>query len=82
LRELLHAYHDHVLPDGFTNDAAESWFKRASEQALYPADQYLMTNEREFFAVTASVFLSGKDGSLIRADIKKKQPDYDKAVRI
>jgi hypothetical protein len=81
LHELLHAYHDHVLPDGFANDAAKSWFKQASEQTLYPADQYLMTNEREFFAVTASVFLSGKDGSLVRADIKKKQPDYYKYLK-
>jgi hypothetical protein len=76
LHELLHSYHDRILPGGFANPAAKSWFKQASEQGLYPPDQYLMTNEREFFAVTASVFLSGKDGALVRADIKKKQPDY------
>jgi hypothetical protein len=76
LHELLHAYHDRILPNGFGNHAIESWFKQASEQGIYPADQYLMSNEREFFAVTASVFLSGKDRSLVRADIKKKQPDY------
>jgi hypothetical protein len=76
LHELLHSYHDRILPGGFTNQAVQSWFKHASEQGLYPADQYLMTNEREFFAVTASVFLSGKDAALVRADIKKKQPDY------
>jgi hypothetical protein len=76
LHELLHSYHDRILPGGFANPAAKSWFKQASEQGIYPADQYLMTNEREFFAVTASVFLSGKDGALGRAEIKKKQPDY------
>jgi len=76
LHELLHSYHDRILPGGFTNPAVQSWFKQASGQGLYPADQYLMSNEREFFAVTASVFLSGRDGSLVRADIKKKQPDY------
>jgi hypothetical protein len=79
LHELLHAYHDRILPGGFANGAAESWFKQAS--GLYPADQYLMTNEREFFAVTASVFLSGKDGSLVRADIRSKQPEYYKYLK-
>src|SRR6202012_5444139 len=71
LHELLHAYHDRILPGGFSNPAAQSWFTQAS--GLYPADQYLMTNNREFFAVTASVFLSGKDGPLSRADLKDKQ---------
>ena len=74
LHELLHSYHDRILPGGFANPAAKSWFKQAS--GLYPPEAYLMTNEREFFAVTASVFLSGKDGALLRADIKNKQPDY------
>jgi hypothetical protein len=81
LHELLHAYHDHILPDGYANHAAKSWFTAASEQAIYPSDQYLMSNEKEFFAVTTSVFLSGKDGSLTRDDIKKKQPDYYKYLK-
>jgi hypothetical protein len=78
LHELLHAYHDHILPGGFDNPAALSWFKQASDKKLYPADQYLMTNEKEFFAVTASVFLFGRDGAIVRANIKEKQPDYYK----
>ena len=78
LHELLHAYHDHILPDGFANPAALSWFKQATDKQLYPADQYLMTNEKEFFAVTASVFLFGRDGGFVRANIKEKQPDYYK----
>jgi hypothetical protein len=78
LHELLHAYHDHVLPGGFGNSAILSWFKQATEKKLYPADAYLMTNEREFFAVTASVFLFGKDGPVDRAKIKDVQPDYYK----
>jgi hypothetical protein len=74
LHELLHSYHDRILPGGYANAAAKSWYKQAS--GIYPSDQYLMTNEREFFAVTASVFLSGKDGALTRDDIKAKQPEY------
>jgi hypothetical protein len=78
LHELLHAYHDHILPDGFDNPAILSWFKQTTDKKLYPADQYQMTNEREFFAVTASVFLFGRDGAFVRANIKEKQPDYYK----
>lgn len=76
LHELLHAYHDRGLPGGFGNPAILSWFKQATEKKAYPADAYLMTNEREFFAVTASVFLSGKDGPVDRAQIREAQPDY------
>jgi hypothetical protein len=78
LHELLHAFHDHILPGGFSNPAVLSWFKLASDKQLYPADEYLMSNEKEFFAVTASVFLFGRDGTLTRATIKDKQPDYYK----
>ena len=78
LHELLHAFHDHILPDGFANPAVQSWFKQASDKKLYPADQYQMNNEKEFFAVTASVFLFGRDKELVRATIKEKQPDYYK----
>jgi hypothetical protein len=76
LHEMLHAYHDHILPGGFGNPAIMSWFKQASEKKAYPADAYLMTNEKEFFAVTASVFLFGRDGSRDRAQVKEAQPDY------
>jgi hypothetical protein len=78
LHELLHAYHDHVLPGGFSNQEALSWFEEATEKSLYPADQYLMTNEKEFFGVTTSAFLFGRDGSVDRAQIKQAQPDYYK----
>jgi hypothetical protein len=78
LHELLHAYHDHILSGGFANPAALSWFKQATDKHFYPADQYLMTNEKEFFAVTASVFLFGRDGPIDRAKIKEVQPDYYK----
>jgi hypothetical protein len=78
LHELLHAYHDQVLPGGVSNQVALFWFKEATEKHLYPADAYLMTNEKEFFAVTTSVFLFGKDGLIDRAMIKQAQPDYYK----
>jgi hypothetical protein len=76
LHELLHAYHSQVLPQGYKNPGILLHYKRAKEKQLYPANAYLMTNEREFFAVTASVFLYGEDGPLSRSMIKEKQPDY------
>jgi hypothetical protein len=76
LHELLHAYHNRVMPQGFKNPGLIMHYNLAKKGQLYPADAYLMTNEREFFAVTASVFLYGNDGSMSRSTIKEKQPDY------
>jgi hypothetical protein len=78
LHELLHAYHANMLPDGFNNAVVMSQYKAA--KAIYPSDAYLLGNEREFFAVTASVFLYGKETiePFTRAKIKEKQPEYYK----
>jgi hypothetical protein len=76
LHELLHAYHAHMLPDGFNNAVLLSQYKVG--KGLYPSDAYLVTNEREFFAVTASVFLYGKETlePFTRAKMREKQPEY------
>jgi hypothetical protein len=76
LHELLHAYHKLVMPDGYTNSGIRRLYDLAKAGQFYPADEYLMTNEKEFFAVTGSVFLYGSDGALTRQKIKEKQPDY------
>jgi len=80
LHELLHAFHAHVLPQGAKNPTLLLHYNAAKSQQLYPADAYLLSNEREFFAVTASVFLYGKADKepFTRANIKQKQPDYYK----
>jgi len=79
LHEMLHAYHAKILPEGFSNPWILYYYKEAKSKEFYPADAYLMTNEKEFFAVTASVFLSGKaDGGVTQSDIKQNQPDYFK----
>jgi hypothetical protein len=76
LHELLHAYHANMLPNGLNNAVILSHYKAA--KAIYPSDAYLMSNEKEFFAVTASVFLYGKETiePFTRAKIKEKQPEY------
>jgi hypothetical protein len=78
LHELLHAYHNCVMPRGYKNAGILINYNRAKQDSLYPAESYLMTNEREFFAVTGSVFLYGNDGPITRSMIKEKQPDYYK----
>jgi hypothetical protein len=78
LHELLHAYHAKIMPQGVKNPAVLFHYNFAKDEKLYPDDAYLMTNEREFFGVTASVFLYGKDGKepFTRSKIYEKQPDY------
>jgi hypothetical protein len=78
LHELLHAYHAKIMPQGVENPAVLFHYNFAKSEKLYPDDAYLMTNEKEFFAVTASVFLYGKDGKepFTRSKFKEKQPDY------
>jgi hypothetical protein len=83
LHELLHSYHAQVIPDGVKNEGIIYFYERG--KSVYPAKSYLMRNEREFFAVTGSVFLNGVayepyDGkeSFTRAKLKELQPDYYK----
>jgi hypothetical protein len=78
LHELLHAFHHHMMPKGTQNPEVLLYYNHAKGENLYSADAYLLTNEREYFAVTASVFLYGKDGPLTRSDLKQTQPDYYK----
>ena len=81
LHELLHAFHAQIMPQGFQNEGVLFHYNLAKTNKLYPEDKYLMKNEREFFAVTASIFLHGKDTAhdpFTRANLKEKQPAYYK----
>ncbi len=80
LHEMLHAYHANIMPQGFKNPLILFYYNQAKSKQLYPADAYLMTNQEEFFAVTASVFLYGKDDKppFTRSNLKQMQPDYYK----
>jgi hypothetical protein len=80
LHEMLHAYHTNLMAGGFDNQVIKSFYDDAKGKNLYPADAYLMTNHKEFFAVTASIFLYGKDDKepFMRSKIKEKQPEYYK----
>jgi hypothetical protein len=81
LHELLHAYHARLMPNGFENRGIKEFYNRAQNKQLYAKDAYVMKNHKEFFAVTASIFLAGNDAvhePFTRAKLKEIQPDYYK----
>ena len=80
LHELLHAYHYRALPDAFQNADVLRFYNHAKDDTLYPPDSYVMKNVREFFAVTASLYLWGNVDRPPhnRATLRDKQPIYYK----
>lgn len=80
LHEFLHAYHGQVMPGGFQNPGIFYYYAAAKAKGLFPTTAYLMSNAQEFFAVTGSIFLYGKDNQepFTRASLKEKYPDYFK----
>jgi hypothetical protein len=81
LHELLHAYHNKLMPDGFDNKGIKAFYNQAMSKSVYAKNEYVTKNDKEFFAVTASIFLSGSDTlhePKTRAKLKEKQPEYYK----
>src|SRR3984893_9074923 len=81
LHELLHAYHAKLMPNGFENKGIKEFYNGAQNKQSYAKDAYVMKNHKEFFAVTASIFLAGNDAAhepFTRAKLKEIQPDYYK----
>jgi hypothetical protein len=77
LHEFLHAYHAKLMPNGYENKGVKEFYGKAN--ALFPKDAYVMKNNREFFAVTASIFLAGKDAvhePFTRDKLKEAMPQY------
>lgn len=77
LHELLHAYHDQQLPNGFENADIRRFYERG-QSAGWPKDSYMMSNHHEFFATTASVYLHGDipRPPESRKQIRTRQPQY------
>jgi hypothetical protein len=79
LHEFLHVYHAKLMPNGYDNLGIQVHFGKAKQ--LFEKDAYVTKNNREFFAVTASIFLAGKDAvhePFTREKLKEKMPDYYK----
>jgi hypothetical protein len=81
LHELLHAYHNKLIGQGFDNIGIKAYHADAMSKNVFPKDEYAMKNPQEFFAVTASIFLAGKESihePHTRARLKEKLPKYYK----
>jgi hypothetical protein len=81
LHELLHAYHAKLMDGGLNNLAIRAVYAKAVSSNVFPREEYAMKNPQEFFAVTASVFLAGKESihePKTRAVLKEKMPKYYK----
>jgi hypothetical protein len=81
LHEMLHAYHNKLVGGGFENLGIKAMYAQAVSKNVWPKEEYAMTNPQEFFAVTASVFLAGKESihePHTRASLKEKMPKYYK----
>jgi len=59
LHELLHAYHDRRLSQGFRNREIIGYFEHAKAMGIYAPKSHMMENEKEFFACAATTYLYG-----------------------
>jgi hypothetical protein len=77
LHELMHAYHDQRLPQGFANVDVLQCYQQALSGGRYPRDSYMLSNPEEYFAMVASVFLDGWSprDPYVRDSILVKQPE-------
>jgi len=81
LHEFLHAYHAKLMPHGFDNLGIRAYHADAMSKQAFGKEEYAMKNHKEFFAVTASIFLAGKETMhepKTRAQLKEKLPKYYK----
>jgi hypothetical protein len=81
LHEFLHVYHGKLMPQGFDNLGVRAYHADAMSKQVFGKEEYAMKNHKEFFAVTASIFLAGKESMhepKTRAQLKEKLPKYYK----
>jgi hypothetical protein len=81
LHEFLHAYHAKLMPNGYDNKGINNFYGAVQHTNMFAKDAYVLKNNKEFFAVTASIFLVGKDSvhePYTRDKLKELMPDYYK----
>jgi hypothetical protein len=78
LHELMHAYHDLRLPDGFANSDIQALYEQALASGQFPAGSYMLQARGEYFAMMASVYLHGSAARdpFTREAVREKQPDF------
>lgn len=77
LHELLHAYHDQRLPQGFRNATVMRHFEQGKAKGGYAATSHMMRNPSEFFACAATTYLFGVTAQepFKREAIQERQPE-------
>ena len=81
LHEFLHAYHAKLMPNGYDNKGINTFYGAVQHKNMFAKEAYVLKNNKEFFAVTASIFLAGKDSvhePFTRDKLKELMPDYYK----
>lgn len=56
---MLHAYHRQKITGGFQNAQIKAFYEEAKSKYPNFRDEYFLSNHREFFAVTASIYFFG-----------------------
>ena len=77
LHELMHAFHDQCMTDGFDNRDVAGFFEKAKAGKAFPEDAYMLQDPREFFACAGNVFLYGVSGKepFTRARLQERDPE-------
>lgn len=80
LHEYLHAYHNLRIPNGAAKAELRDFYQKGIAAFPNYKGVYFLSNPREFFAVTASIYLFGDipRPPFNLAAIEKGQPDYYK----
>jgi hypothetical protein len=82
LHEFLHAFNGQLMSLGFDNLGIKGYFSEAKSKNVFGNKKsYTLFNAAEFFAITASIFLAGKESMhepKTRAVLKEKMPEYYK----
>ena len=78
LHELMHAYHDQRIEDGFKNALILEAYKQAGKLSVYAAQSHMMSNAQEYFACTATTYLFGVTAQepFTREKVREHQPDF------
>lgn len=80
LHEYLHAYHNLRIPNGAAKAELREFYQKGITAFPNYKGVYFLSNPREFFAVTASIYLFGNipRPPFNSAAIEKAQPEYYK----
>jgi hypothetical protein len=78
LHELIHAMHRGYMGGGNANPDIAHFYQLALQGDLYPQARYMMSNHREFFAISGSLYLWGVIARppYRREILRARQPTY------